>query len=349
MYIKLISLIIAVMCLMKIFKFNKSVKKFFVVNVFIIITLIAGLRFNVGRDYINYQDMFVYQTLSPFPEFIYWLINYVINQLSLQFYVVTLLMASIITYYIYKGLRIRNVNANYILLSILLFISSIWLSSFNITRQCVAVAIFFYASYFIKEKKLFKYLIYILIASGFHISALILLPLYWLFSKPIGIERYLVYLTLAYGIVISNIGPKLLNLIVVYFPMYKRYVSSQQIFNKNTNIFSIVVLIQVVCSIVILYLYKKNVEDNYIKEANFYLIGNIFNILAMSSYLYNRIGIYFVVFQIFFLPYIVSKIKDTRERLLMGIVIIIMIGAIYYARTIGAAPEELMTYQSIFG
>ena len=38
MYIKLISLIIAVMCLMKIFKFNKSVKKFFVVNVFIIIS-----------------------------------------------------------------------------------------------------------------------------------------------------------------------------------------------------------------------------------------------------------------------------------------------------------------------
>ena len=48
----------------------------------------------------------------------------------------------------------------------------------NALRQFTAMAIFLYASLFIYEKKFFKYIFYILLATMFHTSAILLIILY---------------------------------------------------------------------------------------------------------------------------------------------------------------------------
>ena len=99
------------------------------------------------------------------------------------------------------------------LLFISLFISSIkkysscfllsiaaWLGmdfmSFVLMRQVIAVAIFFYSIRFVLDKKLCKYLLCCILAFGFHHSAIILLPLYWLLNIRLASKYMLCILVL---------------------------------------------------------------------------------------------------------------------------------------------------------
>ena len=55
------------------------------------------------------------------------------------------------------------------------------LSSFGAIRQAAAISTLMFAVYYIKEKRLFTYLILCIIASLFHISALVMLPVYFIY------------------------------------------------------------------------------------------------------------------------------------------------------------------------
>ena len=55
------------------------------------------------------------------------------------------------------------------------------LSSFGAIRQAAAISILMYAVYYIKEKRLFTYLVLCIFASLFHVSALIMLPIYFVY------------------------------------------------------------------------------------------------------------------------------------------------------------------------
>lgn len=69
-------------------------------------------------------------------------------------------------------------------------------------RQSIAIALFFYSIKFIIEKKITYYAIFIIIASLFHTSALILLPIYFL--NRINFNRMLIFILYVSSIFLTS-------------------------------------------------------------------------------------------------------------------------------------------------
>lgn len=347
----LITLILSMIFFDYIKKLNE--KKIIIAIFFGGLAIISGIRYNVGIDYMSYFNLFQINPyknnlLEAFPEYIYWGINSIIKEIGGEFYWVTLIMASITNYFVYKGIKIRKLELNYILLSILIFISGFWLSSFNIMRQCVSVAIFFYASIFIKEKRLIKYIIYIILATGFHKSSLLLIPLYFISSVNINIQTYILLIITAYGIVIGNFSQKILSYLANYLPGYQSYMYSKNIFTDDVNIFAFGVLANIIISLFILVFTEKKIDNNFKIEKNYYMYGCIINILSISTFMYDRIGIYFRIFEILIIPLGISLVKNKKDKQIIALIIISCFVILYIKSTLGANPSTLITYRTFW-
>lgn len=168
--------------------------------------ILIGLRDEVGPDYGSYRGIFDYSyiydyktiLLSNIPftntpklgiEWLYILMNRIVFDLGLPFYVVTLLVA-IISLTLFYTFLIKTSDYPTLLL-LLGFIPGMLISTGGQMRQSIAGGIMFYSFIFIKERKLFKYLICTFLAAGFHTSAWATLPLYWLVRIPLN--KFLIF------------------------------------------------------------------------------------------------------------------------------------------------------------
>ncbi|SDJ92766.1 EpsG family protein [Chryseobacterium jejuense] len=163
--------------------------------------ILIGFRNEVGPDYGSYRGIYDYSYLYdyksiflsniPFTnspklgvEWLYVLMNRIVYDLGLPFFVVTLLVAIISLTLVYKFLI---TNSDYPTLLLLIgFIPGMLISTGGQMRQSVAGGIMFYSFIFIKERKLLKYFICVFLAAGFHTSAWATLPLYWLVRIPMN-------------------------------------------------------------------------------------------------------------------------------------------------------------------
>lgn len=178
--------------------------------------ILIGFRKDVGPDYGSYKGIFSYSYiydystifLSNIPfsnspklgiEWLYILMNKIVLDLGLPFYVVTLLVAIISLTLVYKFL-IKNSDYPTLLL-LLGFIPGMLISTGGQMRQSVAGGIMFYSFIFIKERKLFKYFICVFLAAGFHTSAWATLPLYWLVRIPMN--KFLIFFLVLGSMILS--------------------------------------------------------------------------------------------------------------------------------------------------
>lgn len=81
-------------------------------------------------------------------------------------------------------------------------------NSLNILRQFMAISMVFYSYNFIENRKVFKFLIMVLLASCFHISALIVIPMYWLVT--VNYNKWIINITLLITFIIVVIGGEIL-------------------------------------------------------------------------------------------------------------------------------------------
>ena len=85
-------------------------------------------------------------------------------------------------------------------------------------------------------------------------------------------------------------------------------------------------------------------------EFNLYLYGRLFNILSISSFIFDRIGIYFSIFSIYAIPYGLSKVDDKDKKYFIGIIIIILLLILYLKSTSASSfnNSSKIFYKSIF-
>lgn len=153
-----------------------------------IISLIIGLRYDVGVDYLAYKEIYETRFTGSFDEscenieFLYAVISYCCYKLGMPYYLLFIIMAFIPFYFYYKSFdRFRYLFpfATYCLIALgILF----WY--FNIQRQATAFFILLYSVNFIVKKRFWLFLLYCLIATGFHISSIYFLPCFLLYFLP---------------------------------------------------------------------------------------------------------------------------------------------------------------------
>lgn len=162
--------------------------------------IVSAVRYRVGTDWYIYDEYFhaINEGTNAFREPLFNLLNRIIylftHDSQLLFVAVAVITLSFTFLAIYQ-------QSKYIPFSIILyFLSTIYFNSLNQMRQAIAMSIFLYASKYIWTKNWKKYMLWVLVAVGFHISALIYVPVYFLYGWKAEIKKHIVL----FGIVIVS-------------------------------------------------------------------------------------------------------------------------------------------------
>ena len=143
-------------------------------------TVICAIRWNVGVDSVTYAYNFTYGDTRTYDQIngeilFSWLQN-TSAKLNLHYSFGLGLCAFLQIFFLTKALK----RYRYILMTlpIVLFGGKYFLSLNNGVCQMIVASMFVYASKYIVERKIWFYLLFVIIASTIHHSALMLLPFY---------------------------------------------------------------------------------------------------------------------------------------------------------------------------
>ncbi len=169
----------------------------------------------------------------------------------------------------------------------------------NGIRQGIAISIFIYAYQFIEKKKILIYCLLILLASRFHASSLILLPLYFLNYLSLSNKAViLIYMASFIGI-IADVSSYLPELEIGG----RNYSYAQDYPSSDASALGFIVTTAL--NIFILALMLKNGSFQKMKVlAYLVLLGFVFKNLGFGSPIIGRVTIYFTWFVYLLYPYI---------------------------------------------
>ncbi len=177
----------------------------------ILIIVAVGLRINVGADYPVYKMLFsgfaiytdygdvldkaLFRPNTEEIEWIFVLINKLVFDFGFPFYIVTLIMALITVSLkfsaIYKNVAFPTIALLFYFMPIMFFEDS------GQMRQGLGIAICVASFKFIKDRNLPLFLLCIYIALGFHKTAIVFLPAYWIVKIPMNSKRIFWVLVIA--------------------------------------------------------------------------------------------------------------------------------------------------------
>ncbi len=321
--------------------------------------IVAAIRYDVGQDYmytyVPYFNGLLLGNINKNIEIGFRLLNEFIQFFSKDYIWIFIVCSVIFFHYIYKAIKEQSPMKT---LSIFLLVGTTYYFVFlNTMRQMLAVAIFVYAIKFIKERKLLKYLIYMFVASTIHTSALILIPIYFLYGIKIKPMKAMIILLIAIAIkpVVTNVILKILE-----FTKYSYYIDSR----FDTNETGFVVLAMNICVLVFALIYartsqKSNIDstaDNMkIEEDKKYFFFCFLQLLStlLAWYndaipLLNRIRWALGLPIIILIPLIIKREKNQNLRLLYTFVIVVLY-TVYALYTVGINnANSVLPYTTIF-
>jgi transmembrane protein EpsG len=276
-----------------IFKKNQFIALFLKITLIFFISLFAGFRDALGQDYENYDlalnnfsaSIFVFD----FKEPLYLLFVYIISTTSFSS-VLFFLIFALLTNYIFVNYFFQFKSVFYILFIYLT--SGYFFGSLNLVRQVAAAAIFLYSTKYIERQILWKYVVFIFLASCIHLSALFLLLFYYL--GKIRFTKYLALLLLFFSFFFGWIYKVDFE---SFFPssnfFYDYYLGRDETQEGNgffIYLFNITLL---------LFIFGKNKFENSNQHTvifNFAIIGVILYNLSGSFYFFFRFAVYFQIF-----------------------------------------------------
>lgn len=208
--------------------------------------------------------------------------------------------------------------------------------SLNGLRQFIAVSIVFFATAFIKEGKYIKFVLAILIASQFHLSAIAgfaYLIFELLFLKYFEVKRKL--------LVFSFAGIGGLFALSMLSDVLNKYMG---FFDDRVQSFGLMMFIKIALLAISIILMEKtqDSEEQYFcfSSRYNYFIGLLLNSLSYFFMYMGRIGIYFYVFEAIYIGYwFKKKNKTVFELLLKCAYVAILLYYIYDSVTSGPNGE----------
>lgn len=297
--------------------------------IWVFLTLIAGLRYNVGTDYITYDAIFSDVLDVNVTDTYLWiepgylaLINFVdiingTNQLVL------FIIASLSMYYYYNAFKYFNNSKLYLILSLLFFIAILYFPIINISRQMLAVSIFFFAIKYIIQKQFIKYLLFILLAAMFHKTAIILIPMYWLLNIKYSKFGLIIFFIISILILILNPIQLLINIIISNELPYYNYFEYKTIVN-NELLLNFLTMLKLSIFIPLLSLIDRN-QPKYNLIFNGILFFIILKMLILNIEILNRLLFYFkpilIVFIIVSILNLSKKVNSLKHILIFSLLI----------------------------
>ncbi|MEQ1447222.1 EpsG family protein [Acinetobacter schindleri] len=291
----------------------------------LLLSIFAGVRSNrVGTDSEAYTSPFQSKLNTEYYEFSadvevgYQYFEYFLLKFTYQYYWLFLITSFIICFcYL---IVIKRFSRDYIF-SIFLFVTlGVYTFFFNGLRQGLAMAIFALSLPYLLEKKFIIYFLICIFASFLHISALFIIPFYFLVNIKIKLI-YKIATVFLFSIISSQ-------LIIQYFAeSNKRYESYAEFSDESGGLF---ILGFYFILLVFIYIMKKiyNIKDTFFQKLfEFYALGIAFLIpvamLGTAASGPQRLLGYFTWVLILILPYIFLRINNKIIKYFFSILMIV--------------------------
>lgn len=314
---------------------------------FLPLTLIAVFRYNVGTDYEPIYSV-MYDSINSggegFKEFGF---NW-INQLTHLFCETPALMFGVVAFltmlFTFIAYYQQSVN---VCMSIYVFVFGMfYFNSLNQIRQALAMAIMTYAMKYMWKREAWKFFAWMLLASTMHISALLYIPVYFLYHLRLNIKVHLVILALA--IVLQPIASKVIQFVISLTPYgwYLDSVYSNLGFSFITFAFSIAMI----CLYYYCYLAGKRIEDKqYDTLLHMQLIAVFFFLYSAIIPQADRLAICMTIFTPLMMPKALLRIKEKNKRL----VVLLLFTAVFMLKLLHDVYwqgwYDVLPYQTLWG
>lgn len=293
-----------------------------------IFTLVSGLRNGIGDTYyyIHSYKLLVsnYQIINSIYEPGFTLFLMILKNISdnPQFMIlITSTIINVLNIYV-----IRKYSKDAFELGVFLYITSYYIVTMNGIRQSLVAAIIFLCTPLIMKRKFKLYSFIMILLSTFHISALIMIPIYWIviqeeWSKKIWISVALFLVAMIFYEPIMSVIYKMLG--------SSKYAGYETFNEGGANI------VRIIIYFVPVYLsYIKRIElkqwDNGNIFTNMTLINFIIMAFAYYNWIFARFTIYTQLYVLILLPYIVKKTFANRKEKRLFYYLLITCYALYF-------------------
>jgi transmembrane protein EpsG len=307
-----------------------------IIYAFFICFLITALRYNVGTDYIAYQNyakenilgVSFFEALKDSELFfvLFSKISYCLCG-NMQFFY--LLVSAFTYYFLAKGILFYDKKI--FLVFLVFFISTCFFISLNVMRQICACAIFIFAT---------KYFLLILLALCWHKCSVFFIPFY--FFRRIKIKKS--FFVLVLGIFLLK---RVLNIFVVNF-LGSLGISLNYYFLMQDGVSSRTFI--VISLFILLYFY-------FFVNRDFSEISNLFFNICLVEFFISvfidgipggyRLIYLFWPFYIIICPYLMRESKNKLYGMFFIVCVLLMFGFYYYNMQIKGNANEVVPYQSI--
>ncbi|MDL2227874.1 EpsG family protein [Bacteroidales bacterium OttesenSCG-928-K03] len=345
---------------------NKSFKSYQILIPLLLFSIVFGMRYDVGVDYISYLEAYLWKEDFSKNEFLFSLITNLSNYLNLHFVIYFSILAFIQVFFFFYAFK-KEVYL-FPLLIFFLFTNGEIMSWMNIIRQSLAMCIWIYSIKYIEQKALWRYLFLGLIAYFFHRSAIILFIFYPLlrngrdYFKNIPLQLILLASALIIKELFFSLIMNFIDFIDFYLSllgtdMYERSYNIDGLLESFTTssgtglayIWKLVINVVIILFSVKLKKYYNSRWFNIVYF--FFFMGLItFYIFPEGAISFTRPFRYFYIFQSIMLAYFIyylSKSNSLNNRILMIVIIISFLG-IFYLNQITSDENSHLWYQFFF-
>lgn len=305
---------------------NKRNNFFYCVVMFFILFLISGFRANsVGTDTAGYLNIFHNinysadwsEMFSYSVEPLFFLLNKIAFLFSKNSQSIVILSSFFINFFVIKRIYTSSENP---WLSIYLFLTLyIYPQSLNGMRQYIAIAIIFYYSKYISEGKFIKFILGVIFATGFHMTAIFSIPFY--FIRYIKFKNSTIIKLLIGSSLVVVFFEYIVEIVFVLFPSYTIY--QESLFSGGGGIRDIALSLLILC--MGLLMRPKKIGYSVYNELTMYMILYLVTSILMlsgSANIINRIGWYFQIFSILYIPMIINRVLDKKLKTIILYIII---------------------------
>jgi transmembrane protein EpsG len=331
--------------------------EFFLKVAFFIIFLFLALRYDYGNDYRAYLEAFWRITRYSEPDNLNteryepgWQLLYHLFK-PFGFFALIAVLSAFNSFVYYRFIK-RYVSPDYYWFSVFLYVFNFNFMLINTSaiRQSLAINLFIFSIDYLYKKDITRYFLCIGMASLFHKSALILIPVYfigamnWRLNRAYAFMIFCFFMLLVFGgnLFLSNIA----DFINGYFPEYAVYtdtsVESKSGGTKLGVLFTIFLFTLV--------LYYATLQDNKnIVVFKIAILSFLVYPLTWMIFLLDRIQYYFLIAIIVVYPIILLNVKNIVYRsIIIILIIIITLHSFNSFFNIDIYFDYFKTYQTIF-
>ena len=346
---------------------NKKSKKIFLIISFGMLTIIAMLRKKtIGIDLdLLYAPVFEQLKQLDFSQITnigleigYLIINKIILLFSTDVQTL-IIITSLCTFPIYGWFIYKN-SKDVAMSTIFFVIACTYYMELNVVRQALAISFILIAYECIKNKKIMGSIIFILIATSIHASAIIcllMIPLTKIkFKKSYFINTFMIIIILMIFInpiitIYSNVSS---SLGLSNNKSYDTYLESEKYGVGYINLVSISnILFLFIVFVLGYYGLLVNEKDKNIKENKYdfllfmVTIAFITNILSLKMSILSRLTLYFMPFVFIMIPEALLAMKNRKNRQLVAcaLFIFVFIRYIYISRYLAETLYGVVPYQ----